>query len=450
MPFVILLAVSGLTLSAVAIYYSVIGLTAIFAAAFWPIVVMGATLEISKLVAASWLKANWTRIPTLMKTYMMISVVVLMLITSMGIFGFLSKAHLDQSVPTGDVADKVALIDEKIKTQRDNIEASRNALRQLDAQVDQTLGRSTDEKGAERAVQIRRQQTAERNRLQKEISQAQSVIAKLNEERAPIAKELRKVEAEVGPIKYIAKLIYGDNPDANLLEKAVTWVIMVIIFVFDPLAVLMLLASQMTYQWYKEDKFRRENDNAITDSDNDLLDDNDKRNDTGSSGPETDVEHADGNEQSDKIDDVDEKIDPPVDTSKSSLWPFPMAVGQRPVTGADTAPERFGLDKIEDETTVPLDQWNKMIEEAEREAQKEKEESSKRKFKQDHPDTNIKQIKRLHEQGVIEQLPWESEVDPVEEAKKWAEEQAEVQEDSKKKMTYIIKDQGQQITKTKE
>jgi hypothetical protein len=222
---------------------------------------MGTTLEVAKLVCATWLKANWERIPVLMKLYMTTAVVVLMLITSMGIFGFLSKAHLDNNLIGGDVVDKVAIIDEKIKTQRDNIETSRKALLQMDAQVDQILGRSADEKGAERAVQIRRNQAKERTRLQSEISVSQSQIAKLNEERAPIAKDLRKVEAEVGPIKYIAKLVYGDDPDANLLEKAVTWVIIVIVIVFDPLAVIMLLAAQMTFQWH-----RRKDDEVVVDN----------------------------------------------------------------------------------------------------------------------------------------------------------------------------------------
>ena len=246
-----LLLLTGLTISAVAIYYSVIGLAAIFAAAAIPVYIMGTTLEVAKLVCATWLKANWERIPVLMKLYMTTAVVVLMIITSMGIFGFLSKAHLDNNLIGGDVVDKVAIIDEKIKTQRDNIETSRKALLQMDAQVDQILGRSADEKGAERAVQIRRNQAKERTRLQSEISASQSQITKLNEERAPIAKDLRKVEAEVGPIKYIAKLVYGDDPDANLLEKAVTWVIIVIVIVFDPLAVIMLLAAQMTFQWHR-------------------------------------------------------------------------------------------------------------------------------------------------------------------------------------------------------
>jgi len=254
MIFAVLLLLTGLTISAVAIYYSVIGLTAVFAAAFWPVVVMGVTLEIAKLVAATWLKAEWHRIPILLKTYLSIAVVVLMVITSMGIFGFLSKAHLDNNLIGGDVVDKVAIIDEKIKTERDNINAARKALKQMDEAVDQTMARSTSEQGADKAAVLRRTQQRERTALQRDIANAQGSIAKLNEQRAPIAKDLRKVEAEVGPIKYIAKLIYGDNPDTNILEKAVTWVIMLIVFVFDPLAVLLLISAQMAYKWSREEK----------------------------------------------------------------------------------------------------------------------------------------------------------------------------------------------------
>jgi hypothetical protein len=259
MIFAVLLLLTGLTISTVAIYYSVIGLTAVFAAAFWPVVVMGVTLEIAKLVAATWLKAEWHRIPIMLKTYLSIAVVVLMVITSMGIFGFLSKAHLDNNLIGGDVVDKVAIIDEKIKTERDNIDAARKALKQMDEAVDQTMARSTSEQGADKAAVLRRAQQRERTALQRDITNAQGSIAKLNEQRAPIAKDLRKVEAEVGPIKYIAKLIYGDNPDTNILEKAVTWVIMLIVFVFDPLAVLLLISAQMAYKWAKEEKDQEEN-----------------------------------------------------------------------------------------------------------------------------------------------------------------------------------------------
>ncbi len=248
----VLALLSGLSISAVAIYYSVAGLVSIFSAAVVPIVVMGVTLEISKLIATMWLKINWTRAPFFIKAYMSAAIVILMIITSMGIFGFLSKAHSDQSLVSGDVQSRIAIYDEKIKTEKENIEANRKALRQMDEAVDQSMARSTTEQGANRAVNIRQQQARERTRLQNEITASQKKIGVLNEERAPIAAEVRKVEAEVGPIKYIAAFIYGDNPDANVLEKAVTWVIIIIVAVFDPLAVILLLASQYSFQWFRK------------------------------------------------------------------------------------------------------------------------------------------------------------------------------------------------------
>jgi len=240
-----LLYFTAVCLSIVSAYYSIAGLAAIFAAAVIPIIVMGGVLEFAKLVVASWLYRSWKDVPLLMRGYFSFALVILMLLTSMGIFGFLSKAHLDQAVPTGDVASKIALFDEKLKTEKENIDAARAQLKQLDAQVDQTIGRSEDSKGVERSLQIRRGQQKERTILLAEIGSAQSRIARLNEERAPIAAELRKVEAEVGPIKYIAALLYGDNPDQGILEKAVRIVIIMIVLVFDPLAVLLLMAANM-------------------------------------------------------------------------------------------------------------------------------------------------------------------------------------------------------------
>jgi hypothetical protein len=259
-----LLLLTGLTISAVAIYYSVIGLAAVFAAAAIPVYIMGTTLEVAKLVCASWLKANWERIPVLMKLYMTIAVIVLMLITSMGIFGFLSKAHLDQNIVSGDVQSKIALVDEKIKIERENIANAQQVIKQMDAAVtgviatgDQTVklrdGSTRVNSAAERSLQIRRTQAKDRDALTKQIEQAQTRIIKLQEEVAPIRAEMRQVEAKVGPIKYIAALIYGDNPDANILEKAVTWVIIIIVVVFDPLAIIMLLAAQMSFQWHRKD-----------------------------------------------------------------------------------------------------------------------------------------------------------------------------------------------------
>ncbi len=244
----------ALVISAVAAYYSIVGLTAIFSAAVIPIMIMGASLEIGKLVAAVWLKLNWHRANLTYKLYLVPAVAFLMLLTSMGIFGFLSKAHSDQSLVSGDSMAKVAIYDEKIKTAKDNIDANRKALKQMDEAVDQVMGRSNDEKGADKAVAIRRGQQKERTRLLSEIEAEQKKVAQLSEERAPLAAEFRKVESEVGPIKYIAALVYGDNPDANVLERAVRLVIIIIVAVFDPLALVLILAAQQSIKWHKEEK----------------------------------------------------------------------------------------------------------------------------------------------------------------------------------------------------
>jgi hypothetical protein len=260
--------ITALTLSGIAAWYSVVGLTAIFAAAVIPIIIMGGALEFAKVVTTVWLHRYWDKCKWAMKTYLTGAVIVLALVTSMGIFGFLSKAHMDQGVPTGDIAAQIQLIDEKINTvkenikvQRDNIAQSRSALTQMDNQVNARLDRGTSESSAERAVQIRRQQASERNNINKDITTAQKEIEKLNKEiadlnaeKAPISAKFRKVEAEVGPIKYIAALIYGDNPDQALLERAVRWVIILLIFVFDPLALMLVIAAISSYKWEFEVK----------------------------------------------------------------------------------------------------------------------------------------------------------------------------------------------------
>jgi hypothetical protein len=244
----------ALSLSSVAAWYSIIGLTAIFAGAVIPVIIMGGILEIGKITTTVWLRKYWNRAGWLLKLYLVPAVIALALLTSMGIFGFLSKAHMEHGISTGDSQAKLSLYDEKIKTQRDNIELARKALTQMDNQVDQRLSRGDSENSAERAVQIRRQQAGERTKLQKDIGDAQKEIAKLNEERAPIAAENRKVEAEVGPIKYIAALIYGDNADNNTLEAAVRWVIILLVIVFDPLAIALVLAANASKEWDEEDE----------------------------------------------------------------------------------------------------------------------------------------------------------------------------------------------------
>jgi hypothetical protein len=257
---------SGLAISLVAEFYSIIGFTAIFAAAQIPVIIMGIVLGIGKIAATLWLKQNWKIAHWLVRTYLLTAIAVLMGVTSMGIFGFLSKAHSDQSLVSGDVQSKIAIYDEKIKTAKENIDANRKALKQMDEAVDQVMARSSSETGADKAVGLRRSQLKERARLQSEIQAEQKTITALSEERAPIAAEVRKVEAEVGPIKYIAQFVYGES-DKDLLEKAVTWVIIILIVVFDPLAVILLLASQISFQNFRDRKTEYKPDALIADVD---------------------------------------------------------------------------------------------------------------------------------------------------------------------------------------
>ena len=242
----------ALALSASAAWYSIIGLTAIFAAAKIPIVIMGATLEVSKLVVASWLYRNWKEIPFLMKTYLTGALLVLMFLTSMGIFGFLSKSHADQSMNSGDVLAKIEMLEQKIQIEQSKIDSAKTTLAQLDAQVNEMIGRSTSTSAINRSITIRKQQDKERSVLIRSIEESQSRINELREELIPYKAQNRQLEAEVGPIKYIAALIYGENPDENLLEKAIRWVILLIVGVFDPLAVVMLIAANWSMRHRSE------------------------------------------------------------------------------------------------------------------------------------------------------------------------------------------------------
>ena len=236
---------TALALSGVAAYYSVIGLAAIFPGSFWPIIIMGSTLEGAKLVTVSWLYRNWKVAHLGMKSYLTVATVILMLITSMGIFGYLSKAHLEHSAELSPTLSKVELIDSKIRIAKENLDANRKILKQLDEQVDQTMGRSTDEKGIANSVYIRRTQQKERDRINKENETYQKTIADLSESKFPLQNEISKAESDFGPIKYVAELIYGSG-EKDIIDKAVRLVIMLIMVVFDPLAVLLLIAANIS------------------------------------------------------------------------------------------------------------------------------------------------------------------------------------------------------------
>lgn len=230
---------TGIALSVVAAWYSVTGLVAIFAGASLAIIILGDTLEFGKIILASWLYRNWKYIPFLLKTYFTSALLILMLITSMGIFGFLSKAHLDQVAPSGDVAAKIERIDENIARERVRITRAEQQLGQLDKAIDAIIDRNNR---AQTALQLRQQQRKERETLAAEMKDAQKSIDALLDEKAPLLKATRAIKLEVGPIRYVAELIYGEGNERDL-EAAIRIMILLLVLVIDPLAVLLIIAA---------------------------------------------------------------------------------------------------------------------------------------------------------------------------------------------------------------
>lgn len=390
---------TALVISSVAVYYSVSGLAAIFAGASLPIIIMGASLEVGKLVTASWLHVNWRRAPLVLKTYLSIATIVLMIITSMGIFGFLSRAHVEQGAPIGDVAAVIEVIDEKINSKRVEIDQAKTAIKNLDDVVAQYMAKGKDERSVAAANTARRNQQTERNKNAKIIDDAQKEITKLQEQKLPLTQQVRKIETEVGPIKYLAAFIYGDSPNKDLLERAVTWMIMTIIFVFDPLAVLLLIAGQMSMMQASERRrLKRE-------------------------------EKTKAKEQT-KEELPAPIVAPVVEPVVARVTPVPEPVVEKEVI---VAPEP--------ETPLPIDQWNQMIAEAEKAAEAEKKETPAKSKKK----TRAKKAAKVEEPKAEE--PEEKTVN-LEEALQTPSNQVSnpIVEEPKKKELYMTKKNNQQVT----
>ena len=248
--------ISAISISLIAAGYSILGLATLFAGAYVPIIAMGSALEVGKLVAASWLYHNWRRnIPKSLKAYLFTSIIVLIFITSVGIFGFLSKAHLDQVKPTAGNTEQIALIDKKIKQEEKIIERAEKTLAQLDKALDVYI----DKEYVSRGLKERNKQKEERDLLNKSIDEAMEKIANLNNSKSSINIEQLKLEADVGPLKYVAELIYGDNAKDHF-DSAVRIIILILIFVFDPLAVLLLIAANISLNQWRDKRDERKTD----------------------------------------------------------------------------------------------------------------------------------------------------------------------------------------------
>jgi len=589
MVFGIITLLSALTISAIAIYYSVAGLAAIFAAAVIPIIIMGVALEVGKLVTAVWLHRYWSRATWWLKTYLSTAVFILMFITSMGIFGFLSKAHIEQ---TSLSQEQIALIDtlnDKETRSQAKIDRWRGELDRLlkgedvrvdslidgeQAGLDKIYARIKEAKDALRAdakykvdqQQLRITQAQERRdaeiaaaekkfegtfggskqyedavkkakdnelsvasraqaeilkintqldtdlkaidakyateiaainkrindlrnqansktqdiegriaELEKTIEGEQKIIDDVREEKFGYEKEYRKLEAEVGPIKYIAEFIYGEQADTNLLEAAVRWVIIIIIFVFDPLAVLLLIASQYTFNWNRENRGgslppKPEPDPSPEEPQDPLPSFSDE---------EWDEAHRE-NEAWDRAryeelraEKIDNNVPPTLSKKKTDqylLWsdvdPEPVEPKQEVQEEKYVDPNQQELDfDKEPEVEVPgddLEKWNEWVEAANKAAEQEPEDDDDSEFwdslsdeereamrlwKAEDDRNNLKFQRKLFKKGLIQDYPWTKYLRPVPDYGNKFKIMPELEEELKGKPTYTEVSESEELKK---
>jgi hypothetical protein len=595
---------TALTISAIAIYYSVAGLAAIFAAAVIPIIVMGVALELGKLVTAVWLHRYWSRAVWWLRTYLALAVFVLMFITSMGIFGFLSKAHIEQ---TSLSQEQVALIDTlndkenrstakidrwrgeldrlvkgedvrvdglidkeqegldkiyaRIKSEKDGLRADANAkieqqqtrikqaqdrrdaeikaaekkfegsiggtkayedavkkakdnelgvasraqaeILKINTQLDTDL-KAIDAKYAKDVADINKRINVLRNEassktqdiegrikeLEGFIEGEQKLIDGVREEKFGYEKQYRKLEAEVGPIKYIAEFIYGEQADQNLLEAAVRWVIIIIIFVFDPLAVLLLIASQYTFRWSEEDKGGRlppkpEPDPQPEDPEPPFSEEDweeaHRENEAWDQAQykELKAEPAISKKKTNQYL-LWEDIDPDVDKESDDELVYKKEADEKGTTlgtaqsTEEVDPNQLAFDFDKEPEEVPgddLEKWNEWVEAANKAAAEnpeddeedddefwnnvtDEEREAMRLWKAENPNNHLKLQRRLFKKGVIEEYPWtkylKAEPDFVEDK---FQIMPELEEDLKKKkynLNWMEKEGNQQVKKSKE
>jgi len=527
MIFGLITFLSAITISGVAIYYSVAGLAAIFAAATIPIIVMGVSLEVGKLVTAVWLHRYWDKAVWWMRTYLSIAVLVLMFITSMGIFGFLSKAHIEQTSLSQEQVALIETLDDKETRAQAKIDRWRGELDRLlkgedvrvdnlieneQASLDKIYARVKEEKDSFRAdakFEVEQQQlriTQAQDRRDAEIaaaekkfegslggtkayeeavkkakdnelsvaSRAQAEILKINtqldkdlkaidakyatdiasinkrindlrnqannktqdiegritelegfieteqksiddvrEEKFGYEKEYRKLEAEVGPIKYIAEFIYGEQADQNLLEAAVRWVIIIIIFVFDPLAVLLLIASQYTFNWNREVKGGSLPGKPDPDPEPD-------------SGFELEIENPAYEEDDGPI--TEEQITQLEESAKTSAVLSKKKEGQY-LLWDDIDPDPVQPQEVVEEEKY-IDPNQQELDFDERLEDESEEEYLKRIWKKNNPGVTINAVKKLKDTGVIDSLPWdnvEQTIESMKDEKEWPKSKDELE-----------------------
>ena len=249
MVFGLLTLLVALAISTVAAYYSIVGLMAIFAGAKFAIAIMGIVLEIGKLVVASWTFQNWKTSPVSLRFYFIISVIVLMFITSLGIFGFLSRAHIEQSSPTTLLEERVERVDLKIEQKQTQIDRYQGRLNTLDQALQRYIELGAISKGLRKIGEMDNETAL----LKTKIEGLEGEIDSLSDEKYEFRNQLNLAMVEVGPIRYVASMIY-DEVNETQLEEAVRWIIILLIFVFDPLAVMLVIAANISLRDYRKER----------------------------------------------------------------------------------------------------------------------------------------------------------------------------------------------------
>lgn len=225
---------TALLLSIIAGYFSVVGLATIFSGAYYPVLLMATSLELGKVVSVGWLSRNWESAPKIIRYYLCVSVGILMLITSMGTFGYLSNAHL----ATSNEVEQAQLQIQPLETQLQLAERKlRNAQTSLDS-LDSIVANSD----IDNASKVRNRQRTERSALAAEIRTAAREVEMANSKLLPLRSAQASTEAEIGPLKYIAELVYGAEAKDHF-DSAVRFVIIILVLVFDPLAIVLLIAA---------------------------------------------------------------------------------------------------------------------------------------------------------------------------------------------------------------
>ena len=247
MFFGLLTLLVALAISTVAAYYSIVGLMAIFAGAKLAIAIMGVVLEIGKLVVASWTFQNWKTSPVSIRSYFIVSVIVLMFITSLGIFGFLARAHIEQSSPTTLLEERIERIDLKIGQRNTQINRYQGRLDTLDQALQRYIELGAISKGLRKIGEM----DNETSLLKTKIEELEGEIDGLADNKYELKNQLNLAMVEVGPIRYVASMIY-DEVSETQLEEAVRWIIILLIFVFDPLAVMLVIAANISLKDYRK------------------------------------------------------------------------------------------------------------------------------------------------------------------------------------------------------